>query len=126
LPGFTGSSGKAWTGRWGGGCNKIYLGLLIRCEGSIPKSPLARGSLGAEPRVWTPSQIPYKNNIPRPLAAGLLIPKTREALFSVKLISLSREGLEVFTLWRTLRLRNSFFSVSLLRRGFGLKNGSGE
>ena len=33
---------------------------LIRCEGSIP-------------RVWTLSQIPYENNIPRPLAAGLLI-----------------------------------------------------
>jgi N-acyl-D-aspartate/D-glutamate deacylase len=30
-------------------------------------------TLGAEPRVWTLSQIPYENNIPRPLAAGLLI-----------------------------------------------------
>jgi hypothetical protein len=52
---------------------------MIRCEGSMPKSPLARGSLGAEPGGWPLSQIPYKNNIPRPLASparrvpGLLI-----------------------------------------------------
>jgi hypothetical protein len=36
--------------------------FLIRCEGYIPKNPLARGSLGAEPRVCTLSQIPYENN----------------------------------------------------------------
>jgi hypothetical protein len=42
-------------------------GSVIRCEGSIPRP------LGVEPRVWTLSQIPYENNIPRPLAAGLLI-----------------------------------------------------
>jgi hypothetical protein len=46
---------------------------LIRCEGFILKNPLARGSLGAEPRVWTLSQIPYENNIPRCSVAGLLI-----------------------------------------------------
>jgi hypothetical protein len=40
---------------------------LIRCEGSIPRF------LGTEPGVWALSQIPYENNIPRPLAAGLLI-----------------------------------------------------
>jgi hypothetical protein len=53
--------------------------FLIRCEGYIPKNSLARGSLGAEPRVCTLIQIPYKNNIPRPPASpakqvlGLLI-----------------------------------------------------
>jgi hypothetical protein len=34
---------------------------------------LSRASLGAEPGVCTLSQIPYENNTPRPLAAGLLI-----------------------------------------------------
>jgi hypothetical protein len=46
---------------------------LIRCEGYIPKSPLARGGLGAEPRVCTLSQIPYENNHIPLLARGWLI-----------------------------------------------------
>jgi hypothetical protein len=37
---------------------------MIHCEGSIPRS------LGAEPRVWTLSQIPYENNHTPLLAAG--------------------------------------------------------
>jgi hypothetical protein len=61
-----------------GGCGRVVMGagkgrvksslfIFIRCEGYIPRP------LGAEPRVCTLSQIPYENNIPRPLAVGLLI-----------------------------------------------------
>jgi hypothetical protein len=47
--------------------SNLLCEFVIRCEGSIPKSPLAanrrfEGSLGAEPRVWILSQIPYENN----------------------------------------------------------------
>jgi signal transduction histidine kinase/DNA-binding response OmpR family regulator/HPt (histidine-containing phosphotransfer) domain-containing protein len=77
---------------------------LIRCEGAIPKSPLARGSLGAEPRVWTLSQIPYKNNIPRPLASpakrvpGLLILLVEDHPVNQKLFALIMEKLGFPTL----------------------------
>ena len=45
----------------------LCLSLLIVSEGYIPRP------LGRLLRVWTPRKIPYLNNIPRPLGAGLLI-----------------------------------------------------
>jgi len=48
-------------------------GLFIRGEGLIPQSPLRGITSGRIFSVLNPRPIPYKNNIPRPFRAGLLI-----------------------------------------------------
>ena len=52
---------------------QFTLPPFIRGEGLIPQSPLRGITSGRIFSVLNPRPIPYKNNIPRPFRAGLLI-----------------------------------------------------